>query len=225
MHAVHRHKHLLLLVVAIVGLSLQPLTHRTGIGPIVFELLEYLLLLVVFLVIFHRRVERRIALSVGVPAIAASIVGNLTTGETSTAAMTTYHVLGVLFLGFAVAVILRGVFSSERIGHDQILDVFSGYLLAGIAWGNLYVMLHMLVPDAFNVAAGLAWQLEADDSRRFLFNYFSFITLTTVGYGDVTPLAPAACVLAWLEAMFGQFYTAVFVGQLIGLKLSQPRKA
>ncbi len=68
----------------------------------------------------------------------------------------------------------------------------------------------------------MEWQLHQDDARRFLFNYFSFSTLTTVGYGDVTPLAPAACSLSWLEAMFGQFYMAVFIGQLIGLKLIQP---
>jgi hypothetical protein len=54
-----------------------------------------------------------------------------------------------------------------------------------------------------------------------LFSYFSVVTLTTMGYGDITPLRPPADVLAMLEAIFGQFYIAVVVAQMVGLRLAQ----
>ena len=218
----HRHKHLMLLIVAVSGLTIQPLLRFDSVGPIVYEMFGYALLLAVFLVIFQRGLRRWIALAIGVPAIVSNVAIHSLHGDPKFWATMTYHCLGVMFLSFAVGVILRDIFLSKRIGHDQILGACSGYMLAGVAWGNLYVVVDILYPGSFNVAPGLAWQLQQDDARRFLFNYFSFATLTTVGYGDVTPLAPAACSLAWLEAMFGQFYMAVFIGQLIGLKLIQP---
>jgi hypothetical protein len=225
MHGWRHYKHVVLLIVAIGGLTLQPLTRLITHGLLLYELFAYALILFVFLGVFERRDERRVALVIGIPAIAANLIGFVSAGSTKTAAMLTYHGLLVAFLSFAVWVILRGVFRSRRIGADQIIGAFSGYLLAGVVWANLYVAIDLLVPHSFHVSEGLVWQLQNDDSRRLLFCYFSFLTLTTVGYGDLTPLAPMACSLAWLEAMFGQFYVAVFVGQLIGLKLTQQASA
>ena len=54
-----------------------------------------------------------------------------------------------------------------------------------------------------------------------MFNYFSLVTLTTMGYGDVTPVRAPATIFATLEAVFGQFYIAVLVAQLVGLRLAQ----
>jgi len=66
-------------------------------------------------------------------------------------------------------------------------------------------------------------QLRDDGYRRFLFSYYSFITLTTVGYGDIAPGSTAARSLACLEAAVGQLYIVVVMAELIGLKISQPR--
>lgn len=217
-----RHKHVVLLLTAILGLSLQPLMHLLPLGLVLFELCAYALILFVFLSVFERVGERRIALAIGLPAIAANLIGHFSSSTVKAVAMPIFHGLLVAFLAFAVGVILRGVFRRGRIGADQIVGAIAGYLLAGIAWANLYVVVYLFVPDAFSIAEGLRWQLHGEVTRRFLFNYYSFITLATVGYGDVSPLAPTACSLAWLEALFGQFYTAVFIGQLIGLKLAQP---
>jgi hypothetical protein len=223
MHGWRHYKHLVLLFVTIGGLMLQPLTRFAVHGLVLFELFVFALMLFVFLAVFERRNERYIAVWLGLPTIAANVFGHFATGATTkTASVVAFHVLLVAFLSFAVGVILRGVFRSRRIGADQLIGAFTGYMLAGIAWANLYVVVYLYVPNSFSIAEGLAWQLAEEDTRRFLFEYFSFMTLTTVGFGDVSPLAPMACSLAWLEAMFGQFYVAVFIGQLIGLKLVQP---
>jgi hypothetical protein len=89
-----------------------------------------------------------------------------------------------------------------------------------VAWGNLYVLAELLFPGSFNVKPEIAWQLTEEHTRRFLFNYFSFTTLATLGYGDITPIGPVVCSLTWIEAVFGQFYVAVVVAQLVGLKLA-----
>jgi hypothetical protein len=63
--------------------------------------------------------------------------------------------------------------------------------------------------------------VQAEQSRIHLFTYYSFVTLTTVGYGDVTPISTPARTCAWLEALTGQFYLAVLVAGLVGALLSQ----
>ncbi|MBL9084305.1 MAG: two pore domain potassium channel family protein [Planctomycetales bacterium] len=215
------HRHLALLITAVAGLTLQPLLQAKFVGVLIFEVLAYALLIAVFLAIFERHRDRKIALMIGLPGIAANLFAYFAHGTAQWAALVLFHSLSVIFMGYAVGIILRGVFRSRHIGAEQILGGVCGYLLAGVAWANLYLVIYFFRPDGFNVAPGLAMQLETPESRRFLFNYFSFITLSTVGYGDMSPLSPAACSAAWLEALFGQFYMAVLIGQLIGMKLTQ----
>jgi hypothetical protein len=77
------------------------------------------------------------------------------------------------------------------------------------------------VPSAFNVNPIIAVQLEDWQLKRSLFDYLSFTTLTSLGYGDITPVGQPAYSLTWLEVLFGQFYMAVVVAQMVGLKLAQ----
>jgi hypothetical protein len=132
-----------------------------------------------------------------------------------------YYGLVVLFLAYTVALILRGLFAQKVILADHVVGAVCGYLLAGLAWAALYMLVETVQPGSVRVSPEIAWQLADEHTRRYLFHYFSFETLTTVGYGDVTPVRPAACSLVWLEAVFGQFYLAVIVAQLVGLKLAQ----
>jgi hypothetical protein len=216
-----RHRHLLLLIAAMIGLAVQPLIRWPGSSPVIYDLFAYLLLLAIFLAIFERRTERIVAVVIGIPALTGNFIELTSTGTTKLAGALVYHGLVMAFIGYAVVIILRGVFRSGRIGADQIAGALSGYVLAGVAWGNAYVILDLTVDQPFQIAEGLQWQLAAADTRRSLFNYFSFATLTTMGYGDVTPRVPGACTLAWLEAMFGQYYLAILIGQLMGMRMSQ----
>jgi hypothetical protein len=71
------------------------------------------------------------------------------------------------------------------------------------------------------VHPAIAGQLGGWYSRQSLFDYYSLMTLTTLGYGEITPITPPATSLTWMEAMFGQFYIAVIVAQLVGLRLAE----
>lgn len=214
-------KHLILLLVLISSLVLQPAIPDWAVVPFVYEFISYMMVLVVFLIVFERSEERWPALVVGIAALSANLIGHTSVGTTKLAATVVFHTLVAVFLYFAIYIILRAIFRNQRIRLDHLCGALSGYMLSGLAWANLYLVVYFLVGDAFRISNDLVPQLTHEMSRRHLFNYFSFITLTTVGFGDIAPVAPIACSLVWLEAIFGQFFVAVIVGQLIGIKLAQ----
>ncbi len=108
-----------------------------------------------------------------------------------------------MFLALAVSVILRHLFERRAVNVDDILGTLCGYLLAAMAWANVYAMIELLAPGAFDVAGPIRPALGQWHERESLFLYFSLTTLTTIGYGDVTPVASAARSAATLEGVFG----------------------
>ena len=89
------------------------------------------------------------------------------------------------------------------------------------SWGSLYALVELLVPASFSINQEIAWELQEWHTRRALFDYFSFATISGVGYNDITTIAPTSNTLKWLEVMTGQFYLAVVVATTVGLKLAQ----
>jgi hypothetical protein len=91
------------------------------------------------------------------------------------------------------------------------------YLLIGLTWATLYVIINMLYPGSFADTDGKIVQ----DGPDFLF--FSYVTLTTVGYGNIHALTDQARSLASLEALSGQLYLTIMVARLVGLHISKPK--
>jgi hypothetical protein len=123
------------------------------------------------------------------------------------------------FAGLVVWRAYTGVMRPDRAVADRILGAISVYLLIGLAWAKVYQTLDVVTPGAFRFPADTAW--AATGLPRFA--YLSFITLATVGYGDVTPATPIAGTLAWLEAVTGQLYLAITVARLVALSLADER--
>jgi voltage-gated potassium channel len=210
------------LLVTLLGMCLaQPVAQGIAVGLILFDVFLTLALLGVFVVLFKRRHERQWAVAFAVPAILVQWASFGLPVQVQRAAGIAHHGLILLFLVLAVAIILRGVFEEKTIESDQFIATICGYLLAGLAWGNAYQLVDLFVPDAFSIKAEIGGQIVNDHTRSFLFNYFSLCTLTGTGYGDITPIWPGVASLTWMEAMFGQFYIAIVVAQLIGLKLAR----
>ena len=115
--------------------------------------------------------------------------------------------LGAAGLAMA-ALLLAGVLGEGRVDAERVCAALCVYLLAGIAFGGFFAALEALGPGSL-VAPG---PIDLDDTV-----YFSFVTLATLGYGDIAPAASATRALAVLEAVFGQLYLAVLIARLVSL--------
>jgi Ion channel len=216
--ALRRHKYLLLLLTLVGILLVQSSWPSTAPAR---HVLAPLSMLASLLVVFTRRLERAVALTMTVVAIAVNWLRFLPAGEEyRVLAAVAYHGLRLVVPGFAVAVILRNIFAEDITG-DQVVGTVCGYLLAAAMWAHAYALIEMWVPGSFNMSPELRAGLSDEHGREALFYYFSLVTLTTMGYGDVSPVRAPATGLVTLEAVFGQFYIAVVVAQLVGLRLAQ----
>jgi hypothetical protein len=114
------------------------------------------------------------------------------------------------------------VLRNPRIGVDEICAAVSVYLLLGLIWALFYSMAYHVSPDSIampDVAETVAE--EGAGLKHFTtFTYFSFVTLSTLGYGEIVPMSTETRMLAWVEAMFGQIYLAVLIGRILGLHVA-----
>ena len=123
----------------------------------------------------------------------------------------------VILIIFFAAAILAYVLGSGKVTWDKIYGAVCAYLLLGYAWTFAYSLIEEMQPGSFtSLTSAMPHDLVG---RVMQLRYFSFVTLATVGYGDIVPRLPAARTLALLEAILGQFYLVALVGRLIGLHI------
>jgi hypothetical protein len=211
---------ILLSTLAVVG-GVESLNQSLAGILIITDALLVLVVLAVFFVVFERTHQRLATLAAAIVAIGILGARYVVPSEHHVSLSVVHDALLALFFGWAVIEILRGLFVGKPVQRDDILGAVCGYLIAGGAWANLYALLELLSPGSFSVSADLQGMLADWHRRHALFNYFSFVTLTTVGYGDVTPDRAPATTLALVEAVFGQFYVAVVVAQIVAMRLAQ----
>lgn len=137
-------------------------------------------------------------------------------GETAAGWYLTRNVLMILFLAYIIYVIGRDVFKAKRVTTDQILGGISVYLLLGLSWALAYLSVVMTDPDAIAFTSPLD---ELPGHRMAVLIYYSFVTMTTLGFGDILPISNLARTLTWAEAVTGQLYIAVTMAKLVGLRL------
>ncbi len=125
-------------------------------------------------------------------------------------------VLGVAFLAFVTAVFIWTVVSAPSVTGDTLAGAVAAYLLVGITYGLAYGLIAAVSPDSFRDTVQPGRVLRPSE-----FIFFSFVTLTTVGYGDIVPWGAHARSLVILEAVSGIMYPAVLIGRLIGLHSSR----
>jgi hypothetical protein len=184
-----------------------------------FVVLFSLLIAAVMLQVFEERGLRRWALALGLAAVGGQWVSRGLSGEIGRWLLVADYLLAAVFFAVALYGILRAILSKQLSG-DAIFGAVCGYLLLGIIWSLLYFAVELAWPGSFGVPATGASEAASVHPDRGILNYYSFITLATVGYGDVTPLTPLARTLAWMEAVIGQFYLAILVSGLVGYQVS-----
>ena len=215
-------KHLALLAALVVMLTVQPLVgHKSVVAGAFLDAVLSGICFYMFFIIFGERRQRHVALMLLFPAIAGNLAVYVLPRGAHVLPEVLYHCSMVMFLGFAVVAILRDILRKSVIRGDDVVGALCGYILVAVVWASLYTLTYLLAPATFSVNPAIAWRLGEWHQRRALFDYLSFTTLMTLGYGDIIPIGPPAYSLTWLEVMAGQFYMAVVVAQLVGLKLAQ----
>lgn len=129
------------------------------------------------------------------------------------------HAFTLVFLIYALVPIVRFLVRGRRVTLDTICAALCTYLLIGIIFASAYSLLELYDTKAFNTPGSVPFSERSEDSI-----YFSFVTLTTLGYGDITPASPGARTLAMFEAILGQFFLTVLVAWLVGLYIASGRE-
>jgi hypothetical protein len=102
-----------------------------------------------------------------------------------------------------------------EVDSNRVVGAVCLYLLIGLMFGITYNILEVMLPGSFSNLP------EKPENVASAFFYFSYVTLTTLGYGDITPLRPLARTITYLEAIVGIFYMAIMIGSMIGLLLNR----
>jgi len=119
------------------------------------------------------------------------------------------------FYSWATWLAARQVLFTGPIDGNKIVGAICIYLLIGLIWTLLYLFIAQAIPDSFNGLEQAVWYDNFADVA-----YYSFVTLTTLGYGDISPVVPLARFLVYMEAIVGVFYMAILVASLIGIRTS-----
>jgi hypothetical protein len=126
------------------------------------------------------------------------------------------HLLLLLcFFTWVTWLVAHQVLFTGAIDTNKIVGAICIYILLGLIWAMLYLFIAEVVPGSFNGVSHAPW---LDNFATAV--YFSFVTITTLGYGDISPVTPLARFLVYMEAIVGVFYMAILVASLIGVRLS-----
>ncbi len=229
---VHRrlapHRHTVLLVAIVVAFLVRPLIGDSGAGPILFSSAMLVLLLLALYnidvgelvgdretLLAQQRRRSIIAWMLAVPAFAERFA-------IAVAPSHSLYLAGSIFWLSLFAYItwneLRAVLKQKEITREVISMSISVYLLFGLTFGLFYIVLRELQPNAFSFGAGGP---TSDQQTVPVLIYFSLTTLSTIGFGDITPVTLQARYAAVAEGITGQFYLAILVARLVGMQMSQ----
>lgn len=128
------------------------------------------------------------------------------------------YICGLILFAFVIILILKYVFSEQIVTRQTISAAIAVYLLIALMWTFIYRLIAMLYPGSFAIAHS---ELQGVVN---IYIYFSLVTITTLGYGDITPIGSHAISLAVLEAVTGQIYLVVVVAWFVGMYVSRKSK-
>ena len=180
-----------------------------------YRFIPDILLTIIFVAGIHaisrKRVDVFISLGLAIP-LFAGVWSNY--WFESTNIQMASQIFGVLFVAFTISRLVRFIFNEKEVTTEVIFAAVVVYLLISITWAFLYLLLEFFRPGSIS--------FPFDQNLDFFnFLYFSCVTITTLGYGDVLPLSQQASALVILEAITGQMYLVVVVAWLVGMYVSR----
>lgn len=233
-HHLNPHRHSALLIAIVVAFLIRPVIGNTGAGPVVFSFAIVAILLIGLYtttvdelqgerarLLAQRRRRSRLAMVMAAVAIAERIAVLV---EPSVQLAVVGSGCWLIFFAFITWGELRALLRQREVTGETISMSISVYLLMGFTWGLLYGLIYQLQPHAFSFPADehVAPGVVSQQASIFpVFVYFSLTTLTTIGYGDITPLTLKARYAAVAEGVTGQFYLAILVARLVAMQMNR----
>jgi ion channel len=223
-------RHTALLVAIVSFFAVYPLAGTGQVAKIVFGIATVLLLVVALYAIQVEELlgdraklvaERRRRLVIGLGLAGTAAVERIVTIVWPTHEL--FLIASICYLvlfGFVTWQELRAVVRQSVVTRETISMSVSVYLLMGITWGFLYAVIQVRHPQAFSFGGS---EVPSTQDAFPILIYFSLTTLSTVGFGDITPVLMQARYAAVAEAITGQFYLAILVARLVGIYMSNPR--
>ncbi len=190
---------------------LFPFVEEVKGGELIVSILFSLVLLAAILAVADRKRVLLTALVLAIPAIGGRWINHVRPDLVSPPV---FLIAGLALVAFVVVHLLRFVLRAPSVDAEVLCASISAYLMLGLMWTMAYWLVDQVTPGgafSFNTNAGTR------SMNGFTGFYFSFITLSTVGYGDITPVSRIARWLAALEAMTGLLYVAVLIARLVAL--------
>ena len=211
---IRRGKFFYLFLCQVLLLVLFPYLEQPGLPLVLFRLLGAVAFVTGVYAVSDKRAQWITALLLAIPAGALHTVFAFRPDQQIALPML---LLTILFLVFTLVSLLRAVVRAERVTHDTIYGALSVYLLMAIAWAAAYMLLVTIQPGAIVMDAA-----RHPNHRMDWFDcvFYSFVTLTSLGYGDIVPITAPARSLSVLEAVSGIMYVAVLIARLVSLHSS-----
>jgi Ion channel len=205
-----------LLVSLIALLVLVPLFEGRWLARIALDVLFSLVLVSALFALENDRRRVVVGLGLALPSIALRWADRI---RPEAGLLGVSLVVSTGFLVYVGLAILRAILRARRVTNDTIYGAICFYLLLGLFWASIFALASISNPEAFS-------QRGAGTSLRDLNEalYFAFVTLTTLGYGDITPASSLTRMLAIFDAMSGQLYIAILVARLVALHIVHQRR-
>ena len=197
------------LLASLILMMFLPFVLPERLGTLLTPVLFTVVLLSSLSAVADSRRHFRIGAALAVPTCALIIVSAAV--ETSRLSVAV-SVFAIAFLGYVAILILAFVLRAREVDLGIVLGSVCVYLLVAFMWASGYALIEDLHPGSFAIPS-----VTVEESTRNALQYFSFVTITTLGYGDIQPVTRLARMVSVLEAVIGQLYLVILVARLVGL--------
>ena len=205
----NRYRFTILMAASLCMLVVYPFLDHFHLSHIDFLLNIFITLLLISCIhaLSISRHEAIVACLVIIPAIFMDWVGVFVDNRRIEMIVDIYKILAFSYICYGL---LRYALRAGVVDFEKIAAAVNVYLFLGLIWRDIYSLVSILIPGAFN----------SDLLNQTDFLYYSFVTLSTLGYGDVLPMEGPAKALAYMEAIIGQLYLTILVARLVGLHIA-----
>ena len=211
------------LLMALILLSLIfPFIDSREIDPSIVDIFFAMVLLSGIRAVAKKRSQFIIGLALALISFGASIYNFILPNGSPSAFWCTLFVMttDIIFLFYTGKIIIMDVLTGVRVTRNAIIGAICVYFLIGIIFTNIYLMIEMVHPESFSFCKNNSGENPVVDYNMPRYSemlYFSFTTITTLGYGDIYPQTTASRIFCSFEAILGQIYVAVLIAHLVGL--------